>query len=157
MQTRSEAWELAASLFGDTVLYNITFDTYLSIGGVHYTRYTAPTITRGLMQGGLSIGNAVSASCSFSVQTTDTIAKGAEVKIWIKYTKDGTDTEWLPAGTFYVSHQTYDPIAQIVTIEAYDALLKGNALYDYGYPWTDNNGTIIQDNNGNAIFLATTH
>ena len=154
MQTRSNAWESSASLFGDTILYNITFETKLTINNTVYTRYTAPVISRGLMQGGLSIGNAVSANCSFSVQTTDTIPKGAQIFIQMRYVNDGTATEWLPAGTFYVSHQSYDPIAQIVTIDGYDALLKGNALYDYGYPWTDNNNHIIMDNNGNALFFA---
>lgn len=123
------------------------------IDGVEYTDISAPLITRGLMQGGLSVGNAVSATCQFSVRTLDIIAKSAEVVVKMRLTDGVTASEWLTAGTFYISHRTRDPITNVLSLECYDALLKGNAELKQ-VPWTTNTGEIVTNDAGEPLYFS---
>ena len=123
MQTTSTVWDdLWAS-------GTATLDAVAVIGGVEYTDISAPLITRGTMQGQLSVGNVVSACCALSVRAASSaIPRSAVVQIKHRLVSaDGaTVSEWLPAGTFYISRRRVDPINGVVILECYDALLKSN-------------------------------
>ena len=204
MQSTSATWKtLWAS--GTAIL-----ETRAIIAGTVLTQMSNPVINRALTQGGLSVGNAVSATCQLSIMTDVTIPKAAQVIIEQRlchlgisggdpihegetpdipsFTYDDTGinietasgdvehipllafadnglsiestgggmlqipsvvysdngiafvidrtvtTEWLPAGTFYVSHRTKDVVTGILTLECYDSLLKANA------PWEPSDG-----------------
>jgi hypothetical protein len=129
MQTTSALWKsLWAS--GDARL-----EAKAIIAGVEYTDITAPVINRALMQNGLSVGNAVACTCSFTVRGAGTIPRSAEVIIKARLT-DGTQTsEWLPCGTFYVSRRRRDAVTGQVELECYDAMLKANATYEATGAW----------------------
>lgn len=149
MQDTSAAWKaLLAS-------GNARLETVAVIGGKMYREITAPVISRGLMQGGLSIGNAVSASCQFTVRTADAIPKSAKAQIRMRLNDGQTVSEWLPAGTFYISHRSRDIVAGLVTLECYDALLKANGMMPafVNEPWTDNNGTTITTDTGEIMYF----
>lgn len=149
MQDTSAAWKaLLAS-------GNARLEAVAVIGGKMYREITAPVISRGLMQGGLSIGNAVSASCQFTVRTADAIPKSAKVQIRMRLNDGQTVSEWLPAGTFYISHRSRDIVAGLVTLECYDALLKANGMMPafVSEPWTDNNGTTITTDTGETMYF----
>lgn len=130
---------------GDTKIYSsgtieeygetVTLESRVTIGGTAYAaNITSPKITRALTQDGPGVGNAVSAMCQFSILTDDAITRAAEVLVEQRLT-DGTATsEWLPAGTFYVSKRQRDPVTGVLTLECYDALLKANAV------WTPSSG-----------------
>ena len=130
MQTTSQVWkDLWAS--GTARLESMAV-----IAGTEYTELpTAPVINRALSQGGLSIGNAVSATCQFSVRTDDVIPKSAEVIIKYRLTDDEQTSEWLDAGTYYVSRRSRDPVAGVLSLTCYDALLKANAEYEPTGAW----------------------
>ena len=136
MQTTSETWK---SLWANG---NAWLETKAVIAGVEYTDISAPVINRAAMQGGLGVGNAVSASLSLAVRTTDDIPKSAPVEILMRLTDGTTSSEWLPAGAFYISKRARDPVAGVQSFECYDALLKGNAALDE-VPWTTENGEQI--------------
>ena len=136
MQTTSETWK---SLWANG---NAWLETKAVIAGVEYTDISAPVINRAAMQGGLGVGNAVSASLSLAVRTTDDIPKSAPVEILMRLTDGTTSSEWLPGGTFYISKRARDPVAGVQSFECYDALLKGNAALDE-VPWTTENGEQI--------------
>ena len=121
MQQTSAAWK-ALWAAG-----NARLESAAVIGGHEYREITAPVISRGLMQGGLSIGNAVSASCQLAVRTEASIPRGAEVQIKMRLSDGQSASEWLPAGTFYISHRSRDGVSGLVALECYDALLKANA------------------------------
>ena len=123
MQTTSATWK-ALWASGDAWL-----DVRATINGTVYTAMTAPVINRAMMQQGLSIGSAVAATCSMTVRTTDTIPKSATVTLEMRLNDGTTASEWLPAGTYYISHRSRDPINGLVTLECYDAMLKSNAEY----------------------------
>lgn len=149
MQNTSAAWKtLLAS-------GNAKLESVAVIGRKVYREITAPVISRGLMQGGLSIGNAVSASCQFTVRTADVIPKSAKVQIKMRLNDGQTVSEWLPAGTFYISHRSRDIVAGLVTLECYDALLKANGMMPafVNEPWTDNNGTTITTDTGETMYF----
>jgi len=98
-----------------------TYDTYTDI--------TAPVISRALMPEGLSVGNAVSASCAFSLRAPGTIPKAAAVRVQKRLTDGVTASEWLAAGEFFISRRRYDPVTGRLSLECYDALLKANAVW----------------------------
>ena len=136
MQTTSETWK---SLWANG---NAWLETKAVIAGVEYTDISAPAINRAAMQGGLRVGNAVSASLSLAVRTTGDIPKSAPVEILMRLTDGTTSSEWLPAGAFYISKRARDPVAGVQSFECYDALLKSNAALDE-VPWTTENGEQI--------------
>lgn len=129
-------------------------ETRAIIAGVEYTDISAPVINRALMQGGLSIGNAVSATCSFSVRNPGTIPKSAEVVIQKRLT-DGTQTsEWITCGTFYISHRQRDPVTGVLELECYDALLKANADMPALMPWTTKGGEPMRTKSGEMLYFS---
>ena len=150
MQTTSAAWK--ALWTGG----NAWLESKAVIDGVEYTDISAPQITRGLMQNGLSVGNAVSATCQFSVRTSDIIAKSAEVVVKMRLTDGVTASEWLTAGTFYISHRTRDPITNVLSLECYDALLKGNAELK-SVPWTTNTGEVMTNDAGEWLYFSASY
>lgn len=127
MLTRSETWqELAAD-------ESILVETRITINGVTYEDVLAPAVTRALMPDSVSIGNAVAAMCTFSLDSSIVLPRSAELLLEMRLTTGGdepTVSEWLPVGTFYVSRRTKDPINGIVAFESYDAMLKANASWD---------------------------
>lgn len=125
------------------------------IAGVVYTDMpTAPVINRALMQNGLSIGNAASATCQLSVRTTATIPKSAEVVIQYRLTDGTTASEWLTAGTFYISHRQRDPVTGVLALVCYDGLLKANATMPKLMPWTTNGGQVMTTKGGEWLYLS---
>ena len=146
MQTTSATWK--ALLAGGSVW----LEAVAEIGGTSYTPASAPVITRAVMQQGLSIGNAVSATCRLDLRTTDSIPRAAEVKVKMRLTDGTTTSEWLPAGAFYVSHRQRDPVTGVLTLECYDALLKGNAVLSE-VPWTTGTGAVMTTGTGEWIYF----
>lgn len=110
-------------------------ETVAEIGGTEYAAISAPVISRALTQDGLSVGNAVSATCRLTVLTEDAIARSAEVVVRMRLSDGETTSEWLPAGTFYVSHRERDAVTGLTTLACYDAMLKANAEYDRDGAW----------------------
>lgn len=110
---------------------SVYLEAAAEIDGTTYTDLpAAPVVNRALMQDGLSVGNAVSASCALSIRTGNSIPRAAEVLLKVRLT-DGTITsEWLPMGTFFISRRSLDPVTGVVTLECYDALLKANAPWE---------------------------
>lgn len=128
MQTTSSTWQ---ELYSQD---NAVLETKAIIGNTEYTEITPPIITRALTQNGVSLGNVVSAVCTFTVQTEDIIPKSSQVQIKMRLVGGTEDvpieSEWLSAGTFYVSRRTESPIEGLVDLECYDSLLKANAVWE---------------------------
>ena len=101
------------------------------IGGASYSDI-APVITRATMQGGPQIGNAVAASCAFSLRGVPgaNVPRSAEILISMRLTDGETTSEWLPAGTFYISRRSVEPVSGMLQLECYDALLKADAVWE---------------------------
>ena len=124
MQTTSTTWK---SLWQSG---SARMEARATIAGTVYTDISAPVIARALMQEGLSAGNAVSASCALSLRAPGQIPKAATVLVEQRLTDGETASEWLPAGTFYVSRRSRDPVTGRLSLECYDALLKANAVWE---------------------------
>lgn len=125
MQTTSATWKtLWAS--GSALL-----EVKAVIGGTDRSAEicAAPVIRRATMQNGLSVGNVVSATCTLTLRTTAAIARSASAALSMRLTDGTTASEWLPAGTFYISRRAKDPVTGLLTLECYDALLKANAAW----------------------------
>ena len=122
MQTTSATWK---SLWAAEA----PLECRATINSVTYTDI-APVITRGVMQNGLQVGNAVSASCAISMRTGNAIPKSAEVVVEIRLNDGTTESEWLPYGTYYIAKRRRDPLTGVLGLECYDALLKANAVWE---------------------------
>ena len=148
MQTTSATWK---ALWASG---NARVETKAVINGTDYTEISDPIINRALMQNGCSIGNAVSATCQFAVRTNASIPKSAEVIIKYRLNDGTTASEWLNAGTFYISHRQRDPVTGVLSLECYDALLKANARMPKLMPWTTEGGVPITTAGGEIITLS---
>lgn len=103
-------------------------DTRAIINEVEYTTITAPVIHHNLLSSDtLTVGNCVSASLTFTVMTTNVIPKSAKVVIKCRVISGLTYTNWYEFGTFWISKREIDD--DLVTLECYDAMLKGNQVY----------------------------
>lgn len=123
------------------------------IDGTEYTQISDPVISRAALLNSLTVGNASSATCEFTVRTNDTIPKGAEVIVVQRLVDGDTVSEWLPAGTFYISHRSKDPINGLLSLECYDGLLKTNVAMPTVIPWTDNDGNFITTDTGEILYV----
>ena len=139
MRNVSETWRALAAT-GTARL-----ETVAVIGGREYAAITAPVIQRGLTQDGLSVGNAVAASCQLSVRTDDAIPRAAEVVVRMRLTDGVTSSEWLDAGTFYVSHRSRDAVIGLVSLECYDGMLKANAAFPEDGTWPRSMAQVAAD------------
>ena len=129
MQNTSALWKALAAT-GTARL-----ETVAVIDGQEYAAISAPVIRRGLTQDGLSVGNAVAASCQLSVLTEDAVPRAAEVVVRMRLSDGEQVSEWLPAGTFYVSHRSRDAVTGLLTLECYDAMLKANVMFPATGAW----------------------
>ena len=151
MQTTSQTWKTLWSSG------NAHIETVAVIAGTTYTEISNPVISRAVMQNNLSVGNAVSASCVFSVRTSNSIPRSAEVQIKIRLTDGVTTSEWLTKGTFYISRRSVDPVTGVITLECYDALLKANADMPALLPWTTQDGDVVTTNSGEWLYFSASY
>lgn len=122
MRTLSNLWTTLAAQ--DTTV----LETVAVINGTQYSAITAPIIRHSLLSSDeLTVGNCIAASLSFTVMTTNTIPKSASVVIKSRLVNGQQYTSWYEFGTFYVSKRKVDD--DLVTLECYDAMLKGNQAY----------------------------
>ena len=150
MQQTSQLWK-------DLWAAGASLETRATINGAAYVAMEAPVINRAIMQDDVSIGNAVSANCSLTIRTeaADVIPRGAEVLIEMRLV-GAVESEWRPAGTFYIASRQRDPVTGLLRLNCYDAMLKANALY-YSTPGSylvKQDGTPIVTETGAYILLA---
>lgn len=139
MRNVSETWRALAAT-GTARL-----ETVAVIGGREYAAISAPVIRRGLTQDGLGVGNAVAASCQLSVLSPDAIPRAAEVVVRMRLTDGETASEWLDAGTFYVSHRERDAVTGLVALECYDGMLKANTVFPEEGAWPRSMAQVAAD------------
>ena len=158
MQQTSELWKtLAAQLPNGTAW----LEARAKIDNNAYTtNITAPVITRALMDNGLSVGNVVSASCTFGVRTNTDYSRGAEVVVQRRLTDGTQNSEWLTAGIFYIARRRRDYINGVTELECYDKLLRANANLPKYFQWDssdDTNDPILEWEYGRAIEISANY
>ena len=122
MRDRSNTW-ISLATRGE-----FQMEAVAVINGIEYAGITAPVIDRSLFSSDvLSVGSCVSASVDFTVMTTDTIPKSAQVIIKGRITDGTTYSEWKNFGTFWINKRTTDD--DLITLECYDAMMKANQAY----------------------------
>lgn len=125
MQSRSATWQALAET-GTFIL-----ETKAIIGEEEYLPTASPVISKGLFPDGLSVGNCAAACLQITLRTDDVIPKSAEVQMEMRLRNADSSqvTEWLPAGTFYISRRVKDSASGLISLECYDAMLKANQPY----------------------------
>ena len=147
MRTTSQTWKdiVAKGEFNMesvVIVYGATGDDPNGTAGSNstgsykmYATITAPIITRKLLSGdSIGVGNTISSQLNFTLMTTDSIPKSARIRIRARF-KDGEHTSgWADFGTYWIDHRTVN--GDLIDIEAYDAMKKGNQVY------SDNSSTM---------------
>ena len=104
------------------------FEAKAKIGNKEYTAISAPEITRSIASAPLSVGNCVSATLRLSILTDDPLSSQNPVIILGRLVNAEISTEWKEFGTFFID-QRDTSFEGLVTLECYDAMLKGNQPY----------------------------
>ena len=83
-----------------------------------------------LYDNAVSVGNTVAGTIDIRViASSASIAAMAQLRPYVRAT-DGTNTsEWLPKGVYWIDTREYDKETGILTIQGYDAMLKGEQDY----------------------------
>ena len=143
MQARSETWKQIAQSA------RFRCESVAEIAGVTYASISAPVIERGMFPQALSIGNCVSASLRLSIRSENDIAPSSSIKIKNRIVSESEDltSEYLPAGTFWVSRRSYDVVNGLITLTCYDAMLKTNASYPIGNAanWPKTQSAVVEE------------
>lgn len=122
MRSRSSLWK---QIVADG---HFSLATIAVINGKNYSTITAPIITRSIFQNGaVSVGNCVSARLEFTVMTTDTIDRAAEIYITYQPFKDGTYAEPMSIGPFFINERKVND--EFIDLICYDSMLKCNQPY----------------------------
>ena len=129
MQTRSSTWRQLMQ--GGSP--NVT--TRAKIGTTYYDPMVAPVVSRGVFDDAPGVGRCGIASLSLVLLTSDVIPKSAEVRLEMRLSSGSTVSEWLPAGTYFVSQNTVDEATGLVTLTCYDGLLRANQASDTSGDW----------------------
>ena len=118
----------------------------VTINDVEYgqSQIFSGSITRGLWDGTISVGNCIAAEINLALRipSTVTIPRMATIKPYYRLTDGSTYSEWVPMGEFFIDTRQYDKEAMRLTIHGYDAMLKGEKQFtssgDQGeWPMTD--------------------
>ena len=116
---------------GDFSMYS-----YLKIGNQdgsnmqEYREITAPVVTSSLLtDNALTVGNCVASTLQVTVRTTDELPKSGKVILMGSISDDENYTSAPQEfGTFWINRRSRND--DLVTIECYDSMMKGNQHYD---------------------------
>ena len=121
MQSRSKIWQVLSARS------DARMEVVAQIVGKSYDVFSAPVIQRAALPAALSVGNCISATLDISVLTEDAIPRGAEIVVRQRLTDGDQTSEWLDAGTFFISKRYEDPVTGLLTFQCYDAMRKASA------------------------------
>lgn len=77
-----------------------------------------------------SIGGAVSATLDVVIRKPGLIPKMAEIKPFFRLTDGETTSEWVPKGVFFIDTRRPDNENDILTIRAFDAMLRAEQIWE---------------------------
>lgn len=125
MQSLPSGWEEARS-------GQYRMETKATIAGVEYNEsdlFSVTTRASLFRDGTVGIGGCVAKELSMTVMPKGDIPRMAEICLYVRPLADGIETEWLPKGVYYIDTRDSDEVTGLMTINAYDAMLKGEVAY----------------------------
>lgn len=103
----------------------------LNIAGVIYME--ADILSASMPRSGLfstfDIGNCVSRELDISIIPKGDIPKNAQIRVFVRLVAGGEVSEWIPQGTFFIRTRAKDAATGALTITAFDAMLKADAVW----------------------------
>lgn len=125
MQSLPSGWEEARS-------GQYRMETKATIAGVEYNEsdlFSVTTRASLFRDGTVGIGGCVAKELNMTVMPKGDIPRMAEICLYVRPLADGIETEWLPKGVYYIDTRDSDEVTGLMTISAYDAMLKGEVSY----------------------------
>lgn len=105
-------------------------EVMLDIAGVEYTK---SDIVSAKVSGGVystpGIGNCASRQAEFSVVPKSDIPRQAKIKPYVRVSVDELYSEWLQKGEFFISTRKKDAVSGVLSISAFDAMLKAEQVW----------------------------
>lgn len=96
------------------------------VGGTTYigAKIVSAKTTQALGKTSLPVGNCVAAQLDLALWNAGTVPRMAEIALAVRLNGGAEQSEWLPKGTYYVDTREYDAEDDVLTLHAYDAMLK---------------------------------
>ncbi len=109
-----------------------TVEARAEVGGVAYgqERLIACSTSAKLIENTEAlIGNCCARQLDLSLLPVGAVPRQAEIRLFIRAAAGGRTSEWIPRGVFFPSKREEDHITGVLTIHAYDAMLKAGAVW----------------------------
>ena len=153
-----------SALYNSILAGNHSFEVKINISGTDYGMdvLTSLRSSRTVFGSGspcLGLAPAGELSLSLYADSAD-IPRTAELRPYVRVVNDSDQSEWIPKGVYYVDTREADTFSGLVTLYAYDAMLKGEQEYpsvSHTWPYSDiNTVTEIASFLGVAVDAQTT-
>lgn len=101
------------------------------VGGVTYSvaKIVSAKTTQALGKTSLPIGNCVAARLDLALWNAGSVPRMAEIELHVRLDDGETQSVWLHKGTYYVDTREYDAEDDVLTLHAFDAMLKTEQSY----------------------------
>jgi len=110
---------------------NREFDVKILMNGTEYNsnKVVEFELYESIVEGeDYTIGAAVPTRLDLTIRTEDIFPSNAEIKPYIKLYGDGTSSEWMPLGVFYIDSRKY--INDVWEFVCYDKLMLANQPWE---------------------------
>lgn len=132
MQTTSDLWR-ALYRAGARTEYRVEINGE-SFGQEHIADLT---VSAALFASSVfEVGACVSAQLELELWDVGTIARNAEIRVYVRLTDGAQTSEWLPYGVYFIDTRATVPELGTVELTCYDAMLKAEQVF-----WTGEGGT----------------
>ena len=127
-----ETSELYKSLWSNP-LHRV--ETKIDVAGVEYLKAEYPNdgFLYCRIYGGAfekpSFGNCASRTLELKLLQKDTIPRAAKIQVFVRLTFGEQASEWIKKGEFFISRREKDKRTGILSITAFDAMLKANEVW----------------------------
>lgn len=101
------------------------------VGGVTYdvAQIVSAKTAQSLGNTSLPVGNCVAAQLDLALWHAGSVPRMAEIKLYVRLDDGANQSSWLQKGTYYVDTREYDAEDDVLTLHAYDAMLKTEQPY----------------------------
>lgn len=76
------------------------------------------------------IGNCASRQIDLSLRSPGEIPRSAKMRVFVRLTKDGQVSEWIPKGVFFISTRQLDKVSGVLDIHGFDAMRRAGETWD---------------------------
>ncbi len=107
-------------------------ETRVDIAGTTYDRrriIQCETSAQLIESAELLIGCCIARQLDLTIRPVGDIPRQAEIRLYARLASGLQVSEWIPRGVFFISRREEDAVSGLLTLHAYDAMLKSGAVW----------------------------